>query len=134
MSAVFSAQTNLTCAPGSTGSFTVTGTGGATPYNFRFGTGIYQPNGTFTGLAAGTYLVSVRDANSCTKDTSITIVQAPNTVIASIASQVNIPCSAEQGLYHFREWRAPGHMNRIGSNAFQRVTCFRLAAGVIQPV
>jgi len=97
VSAIFSAHTNLTCAPGSTGSFTVSGTGGTAPYNYRFGTGIYQPNGTFSGLAAGIYTVSVRDVNSCTKDTSITITQSPNTVTAAVLSKTDIPCVGGTG-------------------------------------
>ncbi|MHA4846117.1 T9SS type B sorting domain-containing protein, partial [Flavitalea antarctica] len=123
--AVFSAQTNVSCAPGSTGSFTISGTGGTGPYNYRLGTGIYQPNGTFSGLAVGTYAVSVRDANSCTKDTTITIVQTANTVTGSITAKTDIACTGNTGSVTVAGsgGTAP-YEYRIGNGAFQAGNVF----------
>ena len=55
-----------TCPLSKDGSIIVNGTGGATPYQYRFGTtGTYAANNNSTGLKAGTYRVYVRDANGC---------------------------------------------------------------------
>ncbi|RYE12835.1 MAG: hypothetical protein EOP51_30835, partial [Sphingobacteriales bacterium] len=131
VSAIFSAQTNISCAPGSAGSFTVSGIGGTAPYNYRIGAGLYTPNGSFTALAAGTYAVSVRDANSCTKDTSITITQSANTVVASIASKTDIPCIGGAGSVTVAASGGTGpYEYRIGSGPFQASEIFNnLVAG-----
>ncbi len=48
-----------------TGSITVTPTAGTAPYQYAINGGAYQSSNTFNSLAAGTYSVSVRDANTC---------------------------------------------------------------------
>ncbi len=49
----------------STGSISVAATGGQTPYTYSLD-GTSQSNGTFSGLAGGSYTVQVTDANGCT--------------------------------------------------------------------
>ncbi|VXC25183.1 conserved exported hypothetical protein [Flavobacterium sp. 9AF] len=62
------------CNGDSNGAFTVTATGGLPPYEYNIGSG-FTSNNNFTGLTAGTYTVTVRDANSCTQTTTITLNQ-----------------------------------------------------------
>src|SRR6185369_8474548 len=59
-------HTDALCNGTSTGSATISATGGTTPYT---GTGL------ITGLAAGTYSYTVTDANGCTSSVSITIAE-----------------------------------------------------------
>ncbi|MBK8556396.1 MAG: hypothetical protein IPL65_11800 [Lewinellaceae bacterium] len=60
----------------STGSIDLTVTGGTSPYTYNWGVG--QPTTQDrTGLAAGTYTVTVTDANNCTAVLSKTITQPP---------------------------------------------------------
>jgi len=59
-------HTDISCYGVSSGSITISATGGKTPYS---GTG------TFTGLAAGTYNYSVSDANGCSTNISVTLTQ-----------------------------------------------------------
>jgi ELWxxDGT repeat protein len=68
-STVVSLSTTKTNATGcnSLGTITATGSGGVGPYQYKLDNGIYQSSGTFTGLYAGAYTITVKDANGCTK-------------------------------------------------------------------
>ncbi|UKJ06770.1 MBG domain-containing protein [Solitalea lacus] len=85
------AQNNVSCNSGSNGSATVNVTGGTTPYIYS-----WAPSGgtgaTASGLAAGTYTVTVTDANSCQTTQSFTITQ-PNALVASFGAQTNVSCN-----------------------------------------
>jgi hypothetical protein len=85
-------QTNVACFAGNTGSVTVAGSGGATPYTYRIGSGSFVSSGTFSGLTAGTYTVTVRDNNACTATVSVTITQPAAAIIASVTSKTNVNC------------------------------------------
>jgi hypothetical protein len=85
-------QTNIACFGGATGSASVNAaTGGTVPYTYNWTPG--NPNGdgtrTVTGLTAGTYSVTVTDANGCTASTSFTITQ-PGSALAATTSQTNV--------------------------------------------
>ena len=57
---VFStSQENVVCSDDANGSITITATGGTAPYTYDWGAG------GNTGLSAGTYTVTVSDANAC---------------------------------------------------------------------
>ncbi len=85
------AQTNIACNGGATGSATVAATGGTPGYTYS-----WSPSGgtaaTATGLVAGTYTVTVTDANACTKTQTFTIMQPPALVVNPVA-QTNIACN-----------------------------------------
>jgi hypothetical protein len=59
------------CVPGSDGSATVTVNGGVGPYGYLWDNG--QTTQSATALTAGNYVVTVTDANSCTKATTVTV-------------------------------------------------------------
>lgn len=68
--------TNNTCFGGTTGSVTVTPSGGVGPYVMQFnGVGPFTSTFTYSGLAAGSYTYIVRDSKSCTFNGSFTITQ-----------------------------------------------------------
>ncbi|CAF0787684.1 unnamed protein product [Rotaria sordida] len=92
VSGSITSQTNVLCFGNSTGSVTVAGAGGVSPYQYSFNGGTYQSSGTFGSLAAGTYTVTVRDANGCTSPVSVTITQPASGLTASIGSQTNVLC------------------------------------------
>lgn len=83
-------QTNVSCNGGANGSATVNVTGGTSNYTYS-----WAPSGgtaaIATGLAAGTYTVTVTDANLCTQTQSFTITQPD--AIAITASQTNVSCN-----------------------------------------
>lgn len=64
------------CPGGSTGSATITATGGLPPYLYAIGTGTYTTSDIFTGLTPGSYMLHVKDANGCVKDTLIAVPNA----------------------------------------------------------
>lgn len=69
-------STDEICLGDSDGTITVSGSNGTGPYTFDIGTGS-QASGNFTNLAAGTYTVTVTDANGCSGDTTIVIAPGP---------------------------------------------------------
>ena len=90
ITASISASTNVSCFGGNNGTATATPTGGAAPYTYA-----WTPSGgtgaTGTNLTAGSYTVTVTDANGCVATASVTITQ-PTQVTAS-ASSTPVACN-----------------------------------------
>jgi hypothetical protein len=59
---VLNSSTNVTCKTATNGSITVSASGGTAPYLYKINNGTYGITSTFTGLAAGTYSVTVKDS------------------------------------------------------------------------
>jgi gliding motility-associated-like protein len=76
------AQVNVLCFGASTGSASIAVSGGTSPYTYA-----WSPSGgtsaTATGLAAGTYTVTVTDANNLS-DTAVVTISQPTALGASI--------------------------------------------------
>jgi hypothetical protein len=87
-------QSNVSCTGGSNGSATVGVSGGTGNYTFS-----WAPSGgtgaTATGLAAGTYTVTVTDANSCTATQSFTITTTADTTPPTVVTtNITVPLTA----------------------------------------
>ncbi len=71
--------TNVSCNNGSNGAISITPSGGTTPYSFAWsttdGAGVNATGEDQTGLAAGTYTISVTDNNGCITDSTFIIAQ-----------------------------------------------------------
>lgn len=90
--------TNATCG-NNNGSFTFgTPVGGTPTYSYAINGGAFSATSPTTGLAPGTYSVTIKDANGCvfTKTTSIVNVPGP-TAIAGTASPAS--CAGATGSY-----------------------------------
>jgi len=87
-------STPPTCYNGSNGSFTVSGSGGTSPYTYSKDGTNYQSSGTFSSLTTGTYTLYVKDNNGCVVSTSRTLTKsAPSATI----SATNPSCSTGTG-------------------------------------
>ncbi len=82
--------TAVSCAGGSDGSLTGNITGGTAPYSFAWDNGM--TTATISGLSAGTYILSVSDANGCTNTSTANILE-PTALVASIASSTAASCN-----------------------------------------
>jgi gliding motility-associated-like protein len=90
-SALNVANTNSTCNQNN-GAISINGvTGGLAPFVYSFNSGSYSAVQAWTSLAAGIYIVSVMDANSCVYDTSISIIAQPS-IASSVAITSTIAC------------------------------------------
>ncbi|MFZ9943370.1 MAG: SprB repeat-containing protein, partial [Bacteroidia bacterium] len=88
------APTNVSCFGLSNGSLTATPSGGSSPYQYVW-SGSSSTVATASGLAAGTYNVTVTDANGCTAITSGTVTQP--TAISANATTLSASCSLPNG-------------------------------------
>lgn len=117
--------TDLTCAGSNNGSATTSVSGGTPGYTY-----VWSPGGStassISSLAAGTYTVQVRDANSCAQTATITINQ-PGVLTATITSSTNVSCfggsngSATVGVsggtpFYSYNWMPSGGANATATN------------------
>ncbi len=84
---------NVACFGGTTGSVNLAPTGGTGTFSYRWTTGDGGPGATsqnLSGLTAGTYFVTLTDANNCTATASVLLTQP--TAISLSASTTNPGC------------------------------------------
>ncbi|MEO7989562.1 MAG: SprB repeat-containing protein [Chryseolinea sp.] len=108
---------NITSPTGCTandGQLTAVGSGGVEPYQFKLGSGTYQSSPAFSNLAAGTYLVSIKDSKGCEAVSSNVVVtnlsstlQAdaevdPDTECLSNNGEITITASGGAGSYQYK--------------------------------
>lgn len=86
-----SASANVSCNGGSNGTAAVTATGGTLPYTYK-----WNNSGTSASigvLTAGTYTVTVIDANSCKVITSLTITEPAAIVLTT--GLIHVSCNGD---------------------------------------
>ncbi len=83
------AMTDVACAGGNTGAINLTVSGGTSPYTFNWGGGVVTQNRT--GLAQGTYSVTVTDNAGCTRNSTSTVAQNASLSITSV--NTNATCN-----------------------------------------
>ncbi|HNS18396.1 MAG TPA: SprB repeat-containing protein [Bacteroidales bacterium] len=82
--------TNVTCYGENNGIINLSVSGGTSPYTFLWNDGNSSQNRT--GLAPGTYSVTVTDANSCTQTYESILVSEPATALILGETHVNVLC------------------------------------------
>ena len=82
--------TNVSCNGGSDGSINITPIGGQTPYAYSWSP-IGATTAVVTGLAAGTYTVTVTDANGCTEVLN-SMVTEPSPIFITFTTVSDVTC------------------------------------------
>jgi len=80
--------TSPSCGNGSDGTATATPIGGSAPYQYLWAPG-GQTTSTISGIPAGSYTVTVRDANGCTDLQVVTVTPAANFTLAVSSAPAN---------------------------------------------
>jgi gliding motility-associated-like protein len=93
ITAVNTTATQTSCNGGTNGTATATPTGGIAPYTYLWNNG--QTTQTATGFSAGTFSVTVKDANGCSFPATVTVTQP--VAVVFVPSTVADTCGKKQG-------------------------------------
>jgi|GEM_PF-160973 len=89
-------QTSVNCFGASTGTATVAGSGGTSPFTYTWSPG--NLNGASqTALAAGIYTINLTDANSCVGSGTLVITQPTSSLSAIISATTAAGCGLSNG-------------------------------------
>ena len=80
------------CSGDSSGSITISTTGGTVPYQYSIDGIVFSSSNTFNNLPAGTYVIHTVDTNSCADSIVVVIVEPAYSLNSSLASQTNVNC------------------------------------------
>jgi hypothetical protein len=78
----------ILCNGNLTGEITTSATGGVPPYQYSLNSGAYQNNNVFSGLGAGTYTVTIKDAAG-TETQSSTSISEPAAIVPTVNTVYN---------------------------------------------
>lgn len=84
------ASTNPKCKGDSDGLINITVSGGSTPYSFKWSTGAITED--ISGLIAGSYAVTVKDANNCSSVNNVTVTE-PDSLLTVSTKNANLTCN-----------------------------------------
>ena len=114
----------------SNGSIAATASG-STGFTYQLNTGAFQASGTFTGLAIGTYTITAKDADGCTKSQSFSVTDictAKNITVTGTV--VNTAVGFSNGSINATASGSTGFTYQLNSGSFQATGIFTsLAAG-----
>lgn len=126
-------KTDVLCFGSSDGTVTATFSGGTPPYMAKIDGGSYaaatSPK-TFTGLAAGSHMVWVKDANNCEKSASIT-VGTPTDVILNL-EKTNVLCNGNDDgtITATFSGGTPPYMAKVDAEAYAAATSPKTFTGM----
>jgi gliding motility-associated-like protein len=120
--------THVPCFGGSEGAISVTISGGTPGYTFEWNGpfGIIYPSEDLSGLAAGSYQLTVTDAAGCVQVMEPVMVSQPSEIVVSADpsdiscfglgdGRIDLTVSGGNGTYTF-EWTGPGGFNAPDQN------------------
>ena len=81
-------NTDASCNATSSGKIVANTSGGTSPYEYSIDAVNFVSSDTFSNLAAGTYSITVKDANGCTKSIAVTLTE-PSGLSGTISSSEN---------------------------------------------
>ncbi|MGC4058065.1 MAG: gliding motility-associated C-terminal domain-containing protein [Chitinophagaceae bacterium] len=112
------------CFGGTNGSLTAVGSGGLSPYMYSIDKTTFAGSGTFSGLSKGSYTITLRDANYCTKDTTVSIAEP--TEITSVSTSKNNVCNVTKtgAITLTASNGTPGYQYALGSGSYSAANTF----------
>ncbi len=115
----------VACFGGSTGQISLAGSGGVGAYEYSLDGNTYQPDPTFTGLAAGTYTGYLRDNLGCVNTIQVILNQRPE-LLLDTTSVRGVACFGENGgeIRVTGSGGVPGYEYAIGAGAFSPDSSF----------
>lgn len=87
-----SSKTNVSCNGICDGTSTILYTGGTSPYQVKWSDPAGQTTDKAVNLCAGTYTVTITDANGCKANNTATIITQPNALTIPTSSTQDIKC------------------------------------------
>ena len=88
------ASTNPTCGSATSGTITLTATGGNGTYSYTSdGVTFGNTTGSFTGLTAGTYKVAVKDALGCQSASQDVVLSSPTAINIASVTKTDTKCA-----------------------------------------
>ena len=133
MTASISSQTNVDCNGNSSGALTVTPADGTAPYTYLWDDGSAQTTAIATGLAAGTYEVTVTDDNGCIATASTTITEPAVLSVATVVDS-NASCISSNGAATAGPSGGTGPYTYLWDNAATTASITGLAVGTYNVV
>jgi Secretion system C-terminal sorting domain len=113
---------------GGTATLTGTASGGAAPFQYSLSGGDFQPGNTFT-TGAGTYTITVRDANLCTA-TSVPVTITQPAAISASATAGAFACNSGTTILTVAATGGTGTLQySINGGSFQSENTFSVVAG-----
>ena len=105
------------------GSISVIPSGGVAPYTYSINGGLYQSSNSFSGLAASTYAISVKDFKGCLGSINVTINLNPINVTSFVVNAGS--CAATNGsIQLFRTGGVGPYTYSLDGNTYQSSTIF----------
>ncbi len=90
--AVNATTSNVTSCSSNNGSISASATG-STGFTYSINATTFQASGNFTGLAAGNFTITAKDANGCTGTTSATVGTSTANITLTPSVSAVVPCS-----------------------------------------
>ncbi len=90
LSVALTVNQEISCNGGATGAVTAQGAGGTAPYAYTWNNA--ATTGKLSGLSAGTYTVTITDANNCTS-TGQVVLSEPAAIVAVTSVDANVSCN-----------------------------------------
>lgn len=113
---------NVSCNGGSNGALLFAGFGGTLPYTYSLDGINFAPPATISGLSAGNYTITVRDANNCTS-TVTAVITEPTPISITLDSLAGTACN--NGYVEFSaSGGTPPYQYSAGNTPFQPFNAF----------
>ncbi len=81
----------ISCANGTDGLIEIAANGGTAPYSYALG-GVVNTTGLFADLTAGSYVITITDANGCVLETNAIVLEDPNALSCLIEFSNDVSC------------------------------------------